>query len=78
MKVADMHSDTIYELLKKRRAGENACLRKNTLHMDLQKMTQADYMLQNFAMFVELGKCENAYEEAKTEYVVFADRKSVV
>lgn len=73
MKVADMHSDTVYELLKKRRAGEATSLQKNTLHMDLQKMKQADYLLQNFAMFVELGKCENPYEEAKAEYAVFAE-----
>ena len=73
MKVADMHSDTIYELLKRRRAGEMQCLRENTLHMDLQKMKQADYLLQNFAMFVELSKCDNPYEEAKAEYAVFAE-----
>lgn len=73
MKVADMHSDTIFELLKRRRAGEDACLLKNTLHMDLQKMKQADYLLQNFAMFVDIGKCENPYEEAKAEYAVFSE-----
>ena len=73
MKVADMHSDTIYELLKGRRAGEKMYLRENTLHMDLQRMKQADYLLQNFAMFVELGKCENPYEEAKAEYAVFSE-----
>ena len=73
MKVADMHSDTIYELLKKRRLGLKGCLRENSLHMDLQKMKQADYLLQNFAMFVELGTCENPYEEAKEEYAVFAE-----
>lgn len=73
MKVADMHSDTIYKLLKRRRKGENLCLRENSLHMDLQKMKQADYLLQNFAMFVEQGTCENLYEEAKAEYTVFAE-----
>lgn len=73
MKVADMHSDTIYELLKKRKDGENICLRENTLHMDLQKMKQADYLLQNFAMFVNLSSCENPYEEVKAEYAVFAE-----
>ena len=36
MKVADMHSDTVYELLKKRRMGETISLLKNNLHMDLQ------------------------------------------
>ena len=73
MKIADMHGDTIYELLKRRRTGEDICLFENTLHMDLKKMQQADYMLQNFALFVEQGTCENLYEEAKAEYVVFAE-----
>ena len=54
MKVADMHSDTVYELLKRRRMGEAISLLKNNLHMDLQKMKQADYLLQNFAMFVRI------------------------
>ena len=73
MKVADMHSDTVYELLKRRRMGEAISLLKNNLHMDLQKMKQADYLLQNFAMFVELSACENPYEEAKAEYAVFKE-----
>ena len=65
MKVADMHGDTVYELLKRRRMGETISLLKNNLHMDLQKMKQADYLLQNFAMFVELSACENPYEEGR-------------
>ena len=73
MKIADMHSDTIYQLLKKRREGADHSLLKNTLHMDLQKMKQADYLLQNFALFVEQGECEDPYEEAKPEYAVFAE-----
>lgn len=71
MKVADMHSDTVCELLKKRKSGKNVSLRENALHMDLKKMKQADYLLQNFAMFVDLSACENPYKEAKAEYVVF-------
>ena len=38
MKIADMHGDTIYELLTRRRAGNEVFLRENELHMDLQKM----------------------------------------
>ena len=73
MKIADMHSDTICQLLKRRRAGTNDCLAKNTLHMDLEKMKKADYLLQNFSLFVEQGECDDLYEEAKAEYEVFAD-----
>lgn len=73
MKIADMHSDTIYQLWKKRREGAKDCLAKSTLHMDLEKMCKADYLLQNFALFVEQGECDDLYEEAKAEYAVFAD-----
>lgn len=73
MKIADMHSDTIYELLKRRREGAKECLVKNSLHMDLEKMKQADYLLQNFSLFVDQGKCEDPYEEAKAEYAVFVE-----
>lgn len=73
MKVADMHSDTIYQLLKMRREGNAEGLFQNTLHMDLQKMKQGDYLIQNFALFVEQGDCDDPYEEAKAEYAVFAD-----
>lgn len=73
MKIADMHSDTIYELLKRRRIGKEICLLENELHIDLQKMQQAEYLLQNFSLFVEQGTCEDPYEEAKAEYDVFLD-----
>ena len=73
MKVADMHSDTIYQLLKKRRAGTDDCLLRNSLHMDLGKMKQGNYLLQNFSLFVEQGECKDLYEEAKAEYAVFAE-----
>ena len=73
MKIADMHGDTIYELLTRRRAGKEVFLRENQLHMDLQKMKKADYLLQNFALFVELKEDVNPYEEAKAEYAVFVE-----
>lgn len=73
MKIADMHSDTIYMLLKKRREGAGDSLLESTLHMDLKKMKESDYLLQNFSLFVEQGTCENPYEEAKAEYAVFVD-----
>lgn len=73
MKIADMHSDTVYQLLKKRREGTEDGLAKSSLHMDLEKMKQADYLLQNFSLFVEQSECDDPYEEAKAEYAVFAD-----
>ena len=63
MKIADMHGDTIYEMLSRRRSGKEVFLKENDLHMDLQKMKKADYLLQNFALFVEMGECKNPYAE---------------
>ncbi len=56
MKVVDMHCDTIGELWQKEKQGTPQSLRSNTLHIDLEKMQKSDYFLQNFAMFVFLGK----------------------
>lgn len=53
MKVIDMHCDTIYEILEGRKQGETIALRKNRLMLDLEKMKQGGYSLQNFALFVE-------------------------
>lgn len=73
MNVADMHCDTIYMLLHQKRKGEETSLFQNTLHIDLQKMKQSDYLLQNFALFVGQNECNDVYEEAKAEYAVFLE-----
>ncbi len=73
MKIADMHCDTISALLKKQRAGLADTLFDNNLHMDLKRMRRTDYLLQNFALFVDQKECGNPYEEAKAEYAVFKE-----
>lgn len=73
MKVADMHCDTVKELLTKRREGAKDSLFENTLHIDLRKMKQGDYLLQNFAMFIYQKYVDSPYEECKAEYAVFAE-----
>lgn len=65
MKVVDMHCDTISTLLKKNRAGENTSLRENSYHISLEKMKKGDYLLQNFALFVELKKCKDPWQEVQ-------------
>lgn len=64
MNVADMHCDTISEILYDRKSDhpKGLTLRKNKLHIDLEKMKQGDYLVQNFALFVELKKRENPFE----------------
>ena len=65
MYIADMHCDTIYELLLKKERGEPARLRENDLHVDLRRMKEAGYMLQNFALFVNREKWPHATKRAE-------------
>lgn len=51
MKVVDMHCDTILRLY-----DEGGDLLENEFNIDLRKMVKGDYLLQNFAMFVNLGE----------------------
>ena len=53
--IIDMHCDTISIIHDRRRKGEDICLRRNELHVDLEKMKAAGYMCQNFALFTFLG-----------------------
>jgi len=59
MKVVDMHCDTIGELMKN--TGEGM-LKKNSLHVDIDKLRAGDYMLQNFAMFVNMKNYPDCYK----------------
>lgn len=52
MKIIDMHCDTISELAD--RGGE---LWKNKGQLDLRRMRESGYLVQNFALFVDIGKC---------------------
>lgn len=63
MKVVDMHCDTISVILNERRRGKNIELRKNHLNIDIEKMKQGNYLLQNFAMYIPLEKVNNPLEE---------------
>ena len=65
MKVVDMHCDTISALLKARRKGEEASLQKNLFHLDLEKMRAGNYLLQNFALFVEMEACQDPWLEVQ-------------
>lgn len=79
MKVADMHCDTVGELIKDT-SKENTFLQSN-LHVDLDKLKKGEYMLQNFAMFVNMkdypdcyGRCIEMikyWERLKEEYSLY-------
>ena len=52
MRIIDMHCDTISELAD--RGGE---LLENSGQLDLKRMQESGYLVQNFALFVDIGKC---------------------
>ena len=58
MKVLDMHCDTITRLYEE---YPNESLLENTGHIDLMKMQKGDYLLQNFAMFTNLGNTSQPF-----------------
>ena len=54
MNIIDFHCDTISELYNIKQSGEDINLRKNRLHLDIEKMKKSNYMLQVFASYVNL------------------------
>ncbi len=62
MNVVDMHCDTIAEIYARRQRGESISIQENGLHMDLQKMKKGQYLLQNFALYTNLGETEHPFE----------------
>lgn len=63
VKIIDMHCDTIAALLEKRRKGEEVCLKQNNGHIDLQRLQKSGYLLQNFALFVDMGACSDPWKQ---------------
>lgn len=61
--IVDMHCDTISELLMKKRKGKQEGLYSNTGHLDIARMKKQGYLLQNMALFVNLLKCADPWEE---------------
>lgn len=82
MKVVDMHCDTIAEIYERRKKGESIDLRKNGLHLDLEKMKKGDYFLQNFALFTALKNVERPFEHtcrlAETFYEEMEANKDLI
>lgn len=63
MKYVDMHCDTLYKMLQRKKQGENFSLAENEGHVDLEKLKRGNALLQNFAMFVDWKKCDNPKDE---------------
>lgn len=73
MFVADMHCDTLWALSEQRKKGIHAKLVENDLQLDLKKMYKSNYMVQNFAIFVDRGTGENPYECYKKQLKLFQE-----
>lgn len=71
--IVDMHCDTIWLLNHLREKGEEASLLHSPGHLDLEKMEKSGYLLQNFALFVEMSECEDPWEEVQKLYRVYQE-----
>lgn len=72
MKIIDMHCDTISALYN--RKTEGADLRKNDGHIDLLRMKGSGYLLQNFALFVQLNRDGDPWERVRSLYAYYQEQ----
>ena len=63
MRVIDMHCDTVSALYHLREQGKQEALRENGLHVDLMRMKESRYLLQNFALFVQMKGVDDPWEQ---------------
>lgn len=71
MHIADMHCDTISALLEEKERKGMASLLDNRLHLDLKRMKDSGYLLQNFALFVNRKKYPDVTERALLQWQLF-------
>lgn len=72
-KIIDMHCDTISALFDRRAQGRKEGLRQNSCHIDLQRMRESGYLLQNFALFVELYRDGDPWERVCSLYEYYRE-----
>lgn len=71
MKIIDMHCDTISRIYHEEQQQQQTNLRKNPFQVDLTKMKSADYLVQNFALFIDLSETNNPYQTFQEQLAVF-------
>lgn len=71
MKYIDMHCDTISRLHLMRELGNTDHLKKNQGHVDLERMEKGECLAQNFALFTNLKKIGNPYEDCMVLFDLF-------
>lgn len=74
MRIVDMHCDTISELLVGRQRGEtDRSLRENDGHIDLRKLLESGYLLQNFALYVDKEGGGDPWDKVQELYALYAE-----
>ena len=73
MKIIDMHCDTISRIYQERKQQKTASLRENLFQVDLTKMKHAGYLLQNFALFIDLSQTKDPYQTFQEQFAVFQE-----
>lgn len=78
--IADLHCDTISKLRDYRlgRLGTESPdsapdLYKNLFHLDVERMVRADYMMQNFAVYIDSEVDPDVYTAYKDMYCIFRE-----
>lgn len=71
MKVADMHCDTIAEIWYSQKSDHPQNLKKNSLAIDIERLRKGDYLIQNFAMFVDTDRKQDPLESLMELIEVF-------
>ena len=77
MKIVDMHCDTLSALLSAKRQGKNFDFENSDTQISLSKMQAGDYLLQNFAIFVNLGETDSPLPEALEMILLFESEFSL-
>ena len=62
MRVVDMHCDTVSRIYGDRLSGKVEGLRERAGHVDLMRLGESGCLVQNFALFVNMGKVEDPWE----------------
>lgn len=63
--IADMHCDTLYVMQKRKEGGEAVSLLDDPrLCVTIERMKKSDYLVQNFAVYIDLQETRTPYEAA--------------
>ncbi|MBL1229333.1 dipeptidase [Enterococcus sp. BWB1-3] len=67
----DMHCDTIMKIYQSKQNGSAEYLRSNTFQIDRKKLKKGEYLLQNFALFMDKKETADPYKTCKEMIACF-------